>query len=356
MALLGSLLSYGLNQWLCRWTGQFRAQPPARPTFAYTSDYQIRTLGDCNQGTYVQIYCPTTPYLGGNQTAKAVIYLHGFDLGPAQIYQAHLLHLVRQGIYVIYPNYQQGFCQFPPRPWLTVEALIRETVGSGVIHPQRQWMQSALLGAQRAYTLLGWDTAAVDTYLYGHSLGGLFALSWPYFLQQGGFPEALWPRQVLAADPVPNTGRHARSRLGRQMGAFVDAIDIEQTGVALTMPTAILHGNDDAIAPKEEWRDPFRAIATAHKKMYVSFSDVWGCPALWANHEQSTVDTRFLGTLLALTILDGVGVEDALDWFYLWSALDQVVMQGRRADQLTFDMGTWSDGRPVRPVEVFLEP
>jgi pimeloyl-ACP methyl ester carboxylesterase len=354
MSILGSAVCYLLAELTCRVKGRFRPQPPARPTFSYTSDYTLRTLGSCDQGTYVEMYCPTIPFLGNNNTPKVVIYLHGFDLGASRIYGSHLLHLVRQGVYVIYPNFQKGFCQFPTSSWQTVEELIQETIGSGVIRPQGEWMQAALTGAKQAYAALGLATGSVDTYLFGHSLGGLFALSWPYYVKQGSFPDYLLPQQVIVADPVPHTGFHSTGPMRAKLGNFADAIDIAETGKALTVPTAILHGNDDAIAPKEQWVAPFQSIASPDKTMYLSCTDRWGCPALFANHEQCTVDTDFVGTLLALTILDGVGVEDPLDWFYIWSALDQVILLGKRADQLTFQMGDWSDRKSIHPIEIFL--
>jgi hypothetical protein len=37
-----------------------------------------------------------------------------------------------------------------------------------------------------------------------------------------------------------------------------------------------------------------------------------------------------------------------------YAALDRVIRFEDRADQLHFDMGEWSDGKPVHPIQVFL--
>lgn len=58
--------------------------------------------------------------------------------------------------------------------------------------------------------------------------------------------------------------------------------------------------------------------------------------------------------MLALTFLDGIGVENVLNWRYIWYGLDQVIRLGIRADQLEFDLGCWSDGTSVQGIEVFL--
>lgn len=356
MSILGSTLQYYLTEFWCKLTHGIRPSAPSKPDFSayYVSDYTVQKSGDCQQGSYLEIYVPSVPFLGDNQTPKVIIYLHGFDLGPSEIYNAHLLHLVRQGFYVIYPNFQKGFCEFPSSEWTTLDDLIDETIGSGLIAPQSKWMQAALAGVQQAFDTLGFTQNPVDTYLFGHSLGGLFALSWPYYVQQNQLSEHLIPKQVIVADPVPDTGYFLKGPLGPYLNRFTDAVDIRETGVALTMPTGILHGNEDTIAPKKEWQDLFSMIATENKRMYLSFTDQRGCPALYANHEQATEDTSFLTPFLSLTVLDGVGSENTLNWRYIWAGLDQVIRAGVRADQLTFDLGSWSDGHPVQPIQSFL--
>ena len=328
-------ITYDLNTCLCRLTQRFRPQPPAKPNYIYTSkQYDLQTMGSCDQGSYIEIYSPQTP-LSGNP--KAVIYMHGFDLGASQIYGTHLQHLVKQGYYVFYPNFQTGFCTFPNSPWKTFEELAEEVAGDDSLEPQEKWMNSALKSVKEAYEQVGWtESTTVETYLFGHSLGGLFALSWAYYVQQNNLPSNLLPRQVVVADPVPKAGQ----------------VDIGNTGRKLTIPVAILHGNDDTIARPSEWKEPFQQIQSLQKKMFLSYTDARGCPVMYANHEQATVDTAFVSDFIALTVLDGVGVENNLNWRYIWYALDQVVSGEKTADQLTFNMGQWSDGHDVNPIEV----
>ncbi|BAY09323.1 hypothetical protein [Calothrix sp. NIES-2098] len=84
------------------------------------------------------------------------------------------------------------------------------------------------------------------------------------------------------------------------------------------------------------------------------FTDRHGSPAMYADHEQATLNTSFLPDWIANEFLGGVGVENNLDWRYIWYALDQVIRFGADADKLKFDMGKWSDGKPVMPIQVYL--
>lgn len=356
---LNSTLSYTIANGFCKLTNFFRPKPPQKPDYSkiYTSPkYSVQHYGECNKGSYIEVYKPENPYLGDNNKPKVVIFLHGFDLGASQIYEAHLKHLVMQGYYVFYPNFQTGFCSFPSKLWKTVEQLAEEVIGDGLIDSQEKWLHNALESVTGAFEKTGFTkTTELDTYVYGHSLGGLFALSWPYYVQKEDYPQNMLPLQVIVADPIPNTAVSGiPGPLGELLRKVTDDVDIETTGSALTMPVAILHGNDDWVAPKDEWKTPFTYIATEQKKMFLSFTDQRGCPGMYANHEQATTDTSFFPPFLALTVLDGVGVEDDLDWRYIWYALDQVIRFKVRADLLEFDLGVWSDGIPVKPIQVFL--
>ena len=96
-------------------THSFRPKAPNKPDYSdiYTSlKYQVKKAGECKQRSYIETYVPETPFLGDNGQAKAVIYLHGFDLGASEIYRSQLEHLVKQGYYLFYPNFQTGFCSF----------------------------------------------------------------------------------------------------------------------------------------------------------------------------------------------------------------------------------------------------
>ncbi|MDJ0675689.1 MAG: hypothetical protein QNJ36_09975 [Calothrix sp. MO_167.B42] len=340
---------------------QLFAKPPEKPDYSgiYTSPNHkpVETLGECNQGSYVRMYIPENPYHNDKGNLIAVIYLHGFILGASEIYQSHLEHLVKQGYYVIYPNYQHGFCQFDQGSRFgNLDDLIRASLSPFPISPIG-WIESAINSTLKAYEHLNLTEANVETYLFGHSLGGLFALSWPYYAKEKVSANML-PKQVVVADPIPDSQSNIPSIIRNiidRLGGFKDKVDIVETGADLTVPVAILHGNEDTIVPKKSWISPFNSIETNEKKMYLSFTDKrLFSVVIHADHGQATVNTSFVRDPIARNFLGGVGVENNLNWRYIWHALDQVIRFGAKSHELKFDMGNWSDGKPAKEIKVYL--
>lgn len=334
-------------------TQLFGIKSPPKPNYneIYTSpNYRVEIQGECDKGSYVEMYIPENPYKDKGALV-AVIYLHGFTLGASEIYRSHIEHLVKQGYYVVYPNFQRGFCEFLPCRFGNVYELVIETLSPFPVSPVG-WMESAINSTQNAYEYLQLFKASVDTYIFGHSLGGLFALSWLYYAK-----EKIVPKQIVVADPIPDSESNIPPTIRELIElfqGFKDKIELTTTGAALTVPVAILHGNEDTIISKEDWVKPFHYIKTSEKAMYLSFTDKHGYPPMYADHEQATVNTSFVPDWIACEVLGGVGVENNLDWRYIWHALDQVIRFDVKAQELKFDMGKWSDGTPVKPIELYL--
>ncbi|WP_242044921.1 alpha/beta hydrolase [Anabaena azotica] len=333
----------------------FKPTPPAKPQYNYISaPAHPTTIGFCDQGTYTEIYQPENPYTDTNGNRKVVIYLHGFCLGPSQVYCTHIQHLVQQGYYVIYPNYQVGFCQFPSDKITSIKDLIRAALSPYPLSSQT-WLKNAVKMTAQAYQTAKLPKTNVDTFLFGHSLGGLFALSWQTYIQGTEVPN-IQPKQIVVADPVPSSYSNIPAYIQniiRCLGGLRDEIKIQDTGKHITIPVAILHGKDDQIVPCEDWVENFPYIHSQQKTMYLSSSDNHGSPAMYANHEQATIDTSFICNCVANIFFNGVGTEDNLDWRYIWYALDSAIA-GKPVDKLTFDMGKWSDGQDVNKIKIYL--
>jgi hypothetical protein len=330
------------------------ATQPAKPDYSavYTSPhYLVQEYGECDDGSFIRSYIPMSPYRDATGRLKVLVYLHGFCLGAAEIYQSHLIHLVRQGYYVFFPSYQRGFCRYGDNLPSTMGDLIQALFRPFPISP-RGWFANALASVSAAYERAKLEESPLDTYLFGHSLGGLFALSWPA-LAGDKAPAGLMPSQILTANPIPDSESLIPTPIrifGQITGAYADRVDIAETGAALRVPVGILHGAGDILVPVNAWANPFGAIASAQKRFYCSQNDAHGQPNLVADHIQAGIDTSFIPDALAMMSVGGVASENTLDWRYIWHALDQLIRQGARADQLQFDMGAWSDGVPVQPV------
>ncbi len=341
----------------------FRPQPlpPSKPDFCaqYISpQYRSQTDGQCRQGNYIKVWLPQNPYLDKQGYKKAVIYLHGFALGASEIYKSHLLHLVKQGFYVFYPVYQRGFCQVQWTFWSNILEIYQ-----AIFHPYpvdaRGWVTNAISSVRHAYECNGLLDEPVNSYLFGHSLGGLQALSWSYYADKvlDPIPAQLKPQQVLAVDPIPSSDLNIPQPirfLVNRFGVFKNKVQIQNTGSQLNVPVAILHGESDSIVKLKVWKEMFQYIKSNQKRLYTSSTDKHGSPNLLATHMQAAVYTRFFPDWMAKCIFGGVGAEDNLSWHYIWSALDQVVRGEQKADTLVFCMGKWSDGKNVKSISSVL--
>ncbi len=321
--------------------------PPPKPDYheLYISpDFALQETGDCRSGNYIKIFIPQNPYLNDRGHRKIVIYMHGFALGAPTIYHSHLVHLVKQGFYVFYPIYQRGFCKVQQSFWKNFYELFQAALNPCPVNAEG-WIMDAIESVKNAHAEIETLNSGVDTYIFGHSLGGLQALSWPYYAS-GNVPSQLLPQQVIAVDPIPTSDANIPLPIRcflNILGGFKNKVDIHKTGECLTVPVAILHGNKDCIVPLRAWKNCFKEIKSPHKKFYLSQTDHHGFPIMHANHMQASVNTRFLPDWMARLILNGVGVENNLNWRYIWFALDQIIHEKVRADQLVFDMGQWSD-------------
>lgn len=340
-------------------------QPPA-PNYPYISTYQNTVWGTHQDGNYIKAYIPDTPYRDPKtKNLKAVIYLHGFSLGIPQLYHAHLDHLARQGYFAFFPDYQKDKYQDEGQGQIQDEIDLISAVLESLRSRPEDWIKAAINSTSDAFDRVTvpqtqptqkLSDANVDIYLFGHSMGGLFALSWPHYLSQN--QQKLHPLQVIAADPVPdslsNLPAFVRYILEHDLqdSPFVKyPMNIQDTGSSLTVPAAILHGNEDTIVSPCSWKQPFGAIASKNKKIYFSNSDNTGEPSLSANHNQSVTDTKaLLPDYLAVALGGAKSEADDLNWRYIWFALDRAI-QGTAVDTLLFDLAKWSDGTPVKPVD-----
>ncbi len=300
------------------------------------------------------MWIPQNPYFDKQGYKKAVIYLHGFALGASEIYENHLLHLVKQGFYVFYPVYQSGFCQVQWRFWDNIAEIYQAILNPCPVNAEG-WITNAISSVKDAYECNGLLDEQVHSYLFGHSLGGLQALSWDYYADKilDSTPAQLKPQQVLAANPIPSSDSNIPQPIRffvNRFGVLENIIQIQNTGCQLNVPVAILHGDSDSIVRLKVWKKMFQYINSNQKRLYTSFTDKHGSPSMLANHMQATVYTHFLPNWMAKCIFGGVGTEDNLSWRYIWCALDQVVRGEKRADALRFFMGKWSDEKNVKPI------
>lgn len=197
--------------------------------------------------------------------------------------------------------------------------------------------------------------AEFDFYVFGHSLGGLLALSWPFFLEEkkrhidqyfDADQQRFAPKQVLTADPAPST------ELGIPMSVILvlklfnvpfaeEPVAIKETGPCLAnIPVGIMHGASDKIVRPQAWVKPalfaqeanYDYIPSGQKQIYFSQSNPQD--DLVAFHNQAVTNTTYFEDALFQKF---GGVKDgpnAYNYYYVWRGLNLVVQNKKQANQL----------------------
>ncbi|MDJ0508324.1 MAG: hypothetical protein QNJ64_03560 [Crocosphaera sp.] len=229
-------------------------------------------------------------------------------------------------------------------------------------------------------TIIGWNTLCkysqesgqeldlskqeIEFYVFGHSLGGLLALSWPYYLQENKdqIPEKFHLQQIITGDPAPNTALGVPKLALWILGIFrfpfaTQPLKIEETGKALNLPVGILHGNDDKIVKPTEWVKPplsqekgaFFSIASTEKNIYFSQSN--RPEDLIANHNQSVTNTTYYSDGFMSNFGGVKKGPNAYNFEYIWPALDAVIL-----NQVSVNKLSNGHGFELENFEVFNEP
>lgn len=316
----------------------FWHKPPGEPEqgFGSRQGYLSETFneyqfGSAAAGDQVWYYVPDQ--LKYDDKAPVVVFLHGFAALIPKLYQTHIEHLVKQGNIVIFPQYQKA----------TVSGFLSE---AGLFSPADQsiWAQRAVTSVDQALAELGDVVQSDEIFLYGHSLGGLIALAWQ---AKGGVPIAtgvLSHPQVNAQEGIPSFVR-----------AFLEIIEIPWRDYApeITFPVVIFNGDIDTIATVEQSREVLAALVSApSRELYIAQRDRYGYPSISPNHG-APLD-KIQGLPAHFRIFSVSGELDGLDWRYYFAGLDAVMAGWHVA--IPFDLGTWSNGRPVKPPLVEQSP
>jgi alpha-beta hydrolase superfamily lysophospholipase len=326
----------------CVYAGGSEPEPPGQPAAGYGSsadyispaiDYHDAiTIGDKEDGTRTWVFVPQN--LKNGSTAPVVIYLHGFMVPVPPVYQGQIDHLVKQGIIVIFPQFNlNGF-----------DGIFNDT-------DQYQMLDRAVQSVDAALALPEVNAVAEmdNITLAGHSLGGLLGLCWT----AGGGVDV--KNMVLQH---PNISLEAIPGFVRDLflGDMV-TLDYETMAPETTCPVILVGGEDDTIAKPEHVQAAYNSLTSTSTKVYYEFkTDEHGDPDLDSDHMAACQDDGAIpGWLLDLMGgMMGFGAmeEDAIDYRVEYASVDAAVDDQTR---VSFDMGQWSDGTPVTPVELIVE-
>ncbi|PZD70287.1 hypothetical protein C1752_14374 [Acaryochloris thomasi RCC1774] len=180
------------------------------------------------------------------------------------------------------------------------------TVGISLFQYPTCWLANAVKLTENAWKELTldyphWATTELSTFAFGHSIGGLIALSVPSKVTCDSDPRVV-PQKIVVADPAPSTlmgiPGFAIWLLRRLHSPFTQKpIEITSTGEAIKVPVAILHGGSDKLVTPQQWvlgtPSNYDAISNSvDKAIYFSYSNP---PGLIAFHNQAVTSTQFYG-------------------------------------------------------------
>ncbi|HEY8519289.1 MAG TPA: alpha/beta fold hydrolase [Gammaproteobacteria bacterium] len=329
------------------------AQGPGGSEYAYQR-VQTAAHGEGNDRYWIFTPAGRTAAVAVPQGATeipVVVFLHGWGaMNPAH-YGAWIEHLVRRGHTVIYPQYQESL-RVPPAAMI----------------------EHAVAAVREAFRRLGEPPRWA---VVGHSLGGTIAANLAARSAAVGLPP---PTLVLAVEPgMQPPGK--RSAGGRAAVPLDDLSNLPRDVVLVTVA-----GDRDTLVGDTAARLIFAratGVAPTHKRYVVVPSDEHGSPPIIADHRAPAardddfdlldrpernagrgsrlVERRLCGGDCDALEATDRGAVGAIDWYAFWKLADGLIGIAAAGgaqpftaenERMLADMGRWSDGTPVRPLEI----
>lgn len=270
------------------------------------------------------LYEPNSPT---PDSANVVVFIHGLGETNPKLYGAFIKHLVRKGNIVIYPRYQKDLN--------TNSATFTDSCAKGI--------QRALDTIQQAGHVKG---RRENFFILGHSVGGVLTANMCMLYAQYGLPKPL-------------------SGFSMQPGAAQYLLS-DYSPFPSDIPYLALVSNDDIIvgtAPGTTIFNQSVNAPTSHKNLVHTYSDGHGSPGITATHfDPLAGDAAFDNGETNLFILaSGNGPVDAFDYYCTWKLQDALMdcaLYNQNCEYAFGDtpeqhgMGNWSDGTPVRILEI----
>ncbi len=265
-------------------------------------------------------------------SADVVIFLHGYGAYNPMTYGKWIKHLVAKGNIVIYPRYQKNLLMPTPDRFPVYAAKgIRNALA---LLQTGEHVRPRLEGV--AY--------------FGHSYGGVIAAHLGVHWAKHHVPK---PAAMLLAQP--GSGPLNGARLNSYAGLPAD------------LNLLIIVGEDDYVVGYEFGKQVFEtAVHTPMRNFIMHRRDTDGLRWIQASHaEPYAYDLDFdtgVRNYTALRVLQ-VGRLDEVDFYCYWKLGDALLEYTRhgRWGEVAFGntaeqrfMGHWPDGRPIRPLEVYL--
>ncbi|MEM9347692.1 MAG: hypothetical protein AAGB26_13855 [Planctomycetota bacterium] len=303
--------------------GQPKAKPPGQPAVGFGGrDYAFMDVRVTAYGEGAEAYWILEPRKRSEKPLPVVLFLHGLNLPHYAGYQSWIHHLVKRGNIVVFPRYQ----------------------AHGIVDPKTFTTEAAKAARSAITKCDGMDHVEADPdrlAMIGHSLGGTIIANLAARPEHFGLPVPKALMHLQTSDTKADSG----------LGALLPSISQDHSTIAKGTLMLVVDVEDDwIVGPKAGQRilDAAEKVNAADKRRLLLRSDTHGVPALIAGHSVPVAWTHEPGR--------GSGSTNALD-YALWRWFDALQAVANGDDdhrglvfgEAALDLGTWSDGTPVRP-------
>ena len=266
------------------------------------------------------------------EKAPVVVFIHVYGVYNPMIYGKWIKHIVRQGNIVIFPRYQKNLLSPNPRHFAeNVSIAIRD----------------ALVELQDSNHVAPGDEPLL---LVGHSYGGTISAYLGVHYDSLQIPK---PAGIMLVSP--GTGPFKGGRLEDYKEMPED------------MKLLIIVIEDVHIVVDKLGRTIFNtAVNTPERNLLIQYADSYGEPGISAGHNESySLDKDFDSGVRNVSSkrAEHISRLDAVDYYAYWKLFDALMETTRSGHYYEYafgntpeqtHMGQWSDGTPVRPLEVII--
>ncbi len=294
------------------------------------ADYNYLSVKESVYGEGQNQYWIFEPDNPSATSAPVIIFMHGWGATTPTFYQAWINHLVKKGNIVIYPRYQVDITtpsdNFTPNSIRAVKEALNELESGNHVKPQLS-----------------------NFAIVGHSAGGLISMNLASLAQSEGLPT---PKAVFAVEP--GKSRSSNDTVGP---VLENLTKISPNTLLLSLAGE----NDDWVGDQDARRiiSETTQIPPENKDFLLLISDTRGEPPLWADHFAPLAPmTSFKNNNLSVNLTFWVDSRDYYGTWKLFDGLYEAAFYGKNREyalgnttQQRF-MGLWSDGVPVKQIEV----
>ncbi len=307
-------------------------QPPQPASGPGGAEYRYDSVLYFDQAKKPEGFWLFAPQGAATDTLPVVVFLHGYGGYNPMIYGAWIRHLVRKGQIVIFPRYQRNL-------WSPSPDKFPDNTAQGILDA---------LAFLRKHALPQPDLAHLS--YIGHSYGGVIAANLSIRAAEYDLPT---PEAVFLC--APGSGPFDGARLD----SYAD--------FPSETKLLILTGENDQVVGEEfAWKVFNEAVHTPWRNLLRQYKDPYGQPPVGAGHNQSYApDLAFDSGMRNPTARRALrhGRVNAVDYYGYWKLADALLACARTGTwcetafggtEAQRSLGTWSDGTPIRPLDVFL--